>query len=49
MLPSITPCAFWSMEMETIDPFISHLQLPIAWPALVLLPSIQHIVCKDVG
>jgi len=48
MLPSITPCAFLNMELETIDPFIRHLQLPVAWEALILLPSIQCSVCKDV-
>lgn len=37
------------MELETIDPFISHLQLPVAWQALILLPGVQRSVRKAVG
>lgn len=49
VLPSITPCAFLNMKLETIKTFIRHLQLPTAWQALILLPSIQCSAHENVG
>ena len=51
MLPSVrlllVPSWIWNWKPLIL--LMSHLQLPIAWQALILLPGIQRIVRKDVG